>query len=115
MDPWFLIILERATDQELEAVQAIAKAHSEDWWHEIENVWIVRGQTATYWLTLITPVIPHGNSGAFVFRLPDEAAWEDFRSYAISGRERTSFVRQIYGHTSDDEVVETNPRGRKRA
>jgi hypothetical protein len=94
--PWFLIVLERATDAELDAVQAIAKVHTDEWWHEIENVWIVRGHDAKYWVTLIKPVIPHGPSGVMVLKLPDGDAPSSRSYWAVQGRKRFDWLNKVY-------------------
>lgn len=92
MTPFYIIIMERATPEELEAVHEIAKAHAESWWHEVENVWIVKGHRARYWRTLIAPVIPYGNSGVVVLGLPVTDPRAEASNYGVDHRARMAWL-----------------------
>ncbi|MET0603224.1 MAG: hypothetical protein ABW167_14660 [Baekduia sp.] len=89
-----LVILDGANNLQRDAVQTIVKAHTEVWWHEMPDVWIVDGQTAAYWRDIIMPVLGLSSAGVVVFRLPDSG----LRSWAASslGRPKSKWLHEIY-------------------
>lgn len=92
---WNLIILDRVTDDERDAVHEIVKVHAAEWWHELENVWIVQSQTPGFWKALIKPVIPNGSSGVMVLSLPP-GEWGDFSAYGPDYDTRTRWLENVF-------------------
>lgn len=66
----FLIALNKATDENREAVQAIVKVHATGWWHNFTDVWIVGGHNAPYWRDLIAPTLMNSTAEVLVLALP---------------------------------------------
>lgn len=72
----FLIALNKATDENREAVQAIVKVHADGWWHNFTDIWIVGGHSASYWRDLIAPTLMNSTAEVLVMALPlDGGAW----------------------------------------
>jgi hypothetical protein len=79
----FVIALGNASDAQREAVQAIVKAHADDWWHNLPDVWIVGGQSHTYWGDLIKPVLALSQARVLVLELPRD---KNQRMFATRGK-----------------------------
>ena len=71
MTQYWLIYVDQATAGEQDAVTEIVKTHSDEWWHQFEQLWIVKGHASDYWKVLIKPVlVGNPRSGVMVFGLP---------------------------------------------
>src|SRR4051794_38072363 len=66
----FMILLDQGTDAHRNAIQAIVKAHTDEWWHQFADAWVVLGHDMVYWRDLITPVLGLSNASVLVFALP---------------------------------------------
>lgn len=80
--PAYVVALGNATDAQRQAVQAIVKAHANGWWHNLPDVWIVGGQTHSYWADLIKPVLATSAARVMVLELPRSL---DHRMFATRG------------------------------
>jgi hypothetical protein len=91
----FLITLSEANDPQRNAVQAIVKAHSPQWWHELPDLWVAQGQTATYWRDLIMPVLLLSEAIVAVFQLPTVAT-DRMWAFNRLGAERLKWLFESY-------------------
>ncbi len=97
-EPMFAIALGSARDPHREAVQTIVKAHASEWWHRFPDLWIVQGQTASYWRDLIGPTLLNSRASVLVLRLPDQA---DRRWAAQMPYEGMSWLYEAYAGIPD--------------
>ena len=102
MEPVFLIVLDRATGPEREAVHEAVKAHtSRGWWHRFVNVWIVGGgKSVAEWRDVASGALEaaaglqeqaQSNAAILVFNLPpyDERDWA---YHGHAGEERMAWL-----------------------
>lgn len=97
IEPMFLIVLDRADTEELNAVQKIVKENARGWWHRFTNVWLAGGgDSAVYWRDLIKPALKPGASSVMVLLLPAPAdrRWAMFGSEA---KDRAAWIHKNYG------------------
>jgi hypothetical protein len=107
-EPAYLIALEDAQTEHRNAVQAIVKAHSSMWWHQLSDLWVVEGHSAAYWRDLIAPVTAGSRVSVIVFRLPDSPNRE-WASWAVKGTERTRWLKDHYSSARDTAPEQPNP------
>jgi hypothetical protein len=83
LDDLFLIVLDESGSNLREAVQEMVKQHTEQWWHQMPNVWIVQGDSAKEWRDRILPLktAAGSNALALVVKLPNTG-----RSWAATGQ-----------------------------
>src|SRR4051794_10277344 len=93
--PWSLIILDQPDPLEREAVHEIVKAYADEWWHELENVWIASGHSPEFWRDVTRPALPFGASGVVVIALPPESR-DDFRAWGPGYANRTAWVGTLF-------------------
>ncbi len=73
MTPAYLIVLDRPTKEQRNAVHKCVKGNAQTgWWHRFENVWMAQGLSAQEWVGLIEPLIEEGRTSVMVFRLPHD-------------------------------------------
>jgi hypothetical protein len=89
-----VIVLNAATNDEREAVQAIVRVHARGWWHRFADAWIVGGYEPAFWKTLIKPVIPNGSSSVLILALPESAADKNFAYYGVETEDRNKWLLQ---------------------
>jgi hypothetical protein len=65
----FVLIVDRAVEGELNAVQQIVKANSREWWHQFTNTWIVLDKSPSEWIDLIRPALTSPESSTLVMEL----------------------------------------------
>ncbi len=91
-----LIALNEANDYQRDAVQAIVTAHTDLWWHEFTDVWIVAAFTPAYWRDLIKPVIANGRTAVLVVRLSPNDRAGKWASFGPDDSQRMSWFRENY-------------------
>lgn len=94
MSAKFVVVVDRASDAQLQSVHQILKANASGWWHRFTNTWVVSSddKTAAYWRDLLTPIVSRPASvlvlkvdqTSWAYRGPDakeRAAWfhQNFR------------------------------------
>lgn len=96
-----VIILNEATDAQIDAVHELLKQHATGWWHHFENVWIVGGElNAAQWREVVTPLIDRGRASVLVMPLPDEAvARQNWSYYGIDTDERLAWLSHNLGRS----------------
>ena len=86
----YVIILDRGSRDQREAVQAIVKQHANEiWWHWFADTWLVEGYTAGFWRDAIRPVITPGSASVLVIELG-----EDWAYYGPKAAERMKWLHQ---------------------
>lgn len=68
--PMFVVILDKATADEIAAVHELIKTKSTFWWHHFSTAWIAAGLTAKEWRDLIRPALPSPESSVLILALP---------------------------------------------
>jgi hypothetical protein len=90
-----MIVLDRATPEEREAVHALVKQHAKGWWHQFSDVWIAGGKTSREWRDILRGTIPGGTSSLLVIALPEEGRRQwSFRGPRV--RRRTRWLHTTY-------------------
>lgn len=90
-----VIILDRATDEQREAVHAVVKEHARGWWHHMTDAWIVFGHTAKQWRDWTRDAARGGPASVLVLTLPDDPG----RRWAYVGpdaKKRMEWVHRNY-------------------
>jgi hypothetical protein len=86
----FVIILDRGTRSEREAVQAAVKANANEiWWHWFTDTWLVGGGTAAFWRDVTKHSLVAGPSSVLVLELG--SSWA---SFGPNGQERMQWLHQ---------------------
>jgi len=77
---FYMICVDQATNDELNAIQAIVKENAHGWWHHFTSIWIVGGHNASFWRDQATPLLTSPSSSVLVVRLPQtgERYWSYF-------------------------------------
>jgi hypothetical protein len=108
-----VIILDRATSAERNAVHEMIKTHASGWWHHFTNVWIAGGHSTLYWNRLLAPLIPAGQSAILVLKLPEDKTQRQYNMYTRGNNERSKWIKEVLGaHLGDplqDERVPSPP------
>jgi hypothetical protein len=105
-----LIILDEPTANLREAFQEVVTQHSENWWHQLPDVWIVQGDTPTEWRDRFRPLRTAAGaegqaSSIWVFELPAEGrAWA---AIGPDGAARSDWLYKYY--TGSRDVVDKVP------
>ncbi|HYI12668.1 MAG TPA: hypothetical protein VEK57_26695 [Thermoanaerobaculia bacterium] len=100
--PFSVIVLNEATNEQINAVHEALKQHTKGWWHHFDNTWIVGGQlTAGEWLDVVTPLIPEGRASVLVVQLPAEVQQrQSWAYYGIEGPKRSMWLAQNLGESA---------------
>ncbi len=69
--PRHVILVDRVSLDEREAIHAVVKEHSRGWWHHFADSWIVGGHTAANWRDWIGAV-KGSTSDVLVLTLPSD-------------------------------------------
>jgi len=93
--PMHIIVLDRATDEQLNEAHQIIKSESKGWWHHYTNVWLVRDRTASDWRDSLKRVVVGGPASVSVFRLPD-AGHRKWASYGFKAKARSEWLHKHY-------------------
>ncbi len=65
----FIIVVDRATGDQLNEVHRLVKENSNGWWHHFTNFWIVFGKTPWEWRDIVKQGLRGGNAGVLVIRM----------------------------------------------
>jgi hypothetical protein len=90
----FIIVLDRGTSEEREAIHALVKEHARGWWHRYTDLWIVVGLASTpEWRDVLKPAITRGSeSSVMVFQLPESGIrWAYFGPHSM---EKTAWLHR---------------------
>jgi hypothetical protein len=74
----FLISLDMIDDTQRALIHELVKEHSDSWWHQQSNVWlVVGGHKASFWIDQIGPFIRGVPGNVLVVKLsrPGQRAW----------------------------------------
>jgi len=99
-DQFSVIILDRPSQAQRAAVQARIKKVTQSWWHEYDDVWMVRSATTpSEWIDRLQPVFKTGNASFLVLGLPgaDEA-----RTWAYFGPDPTKRLAWLHRYYTKD-------------
>jgi hypothetical protein len=70
--PYSIIIVEEIDNTQRTLIHELVKSHSADWWHDLPDVWVVKGGgTANEWMQKIAPMVPLLPSSAMVLALKE--------------------------------------------
>jgi hypothetical protein len=94
-DQKFIILVDRATDDELNAAHEQIKKKAGGWWHRYTNTWIVGGLTEKAWRDLVRPVLTGISSSVLVMKLPD-AGDRRWAYYGENVEERMRWLHRNY-------------------
>ncbi|WP_433355040.1 hypothetical protein ACQPYV_31925 [Micromonospora saelicesensis] len=96
-DKFFLIVAEGIDNTQRELIQHLIKAEADDWWHELLDVWIVRGGlSASNWRARLSVFVPAAPSGIMVFGLPTLPAEREIAFRMPKGSARTKWLYEVY-------------------
>jgi hypothetical protein len=91
----FAISVDRATQEELDAVQSIVKANANGWWHRHAAFWVVGGKTASEWRDLIKPALVSGSS-VLVLQLPENDAEKNWSFNGPEAKAKCEWFHKNY-------------------
>jgi hypothetical protein len=72
---FYLIALNQPTDQMREAVHSKIKESVDVWWHELSDIWIVKGLTREQWSKAIQVAAGLGVEALVIALPPVSAGW----------------------------------------
>ncbi|MBD3322391.1 MAG: hypothetical protein GF350_14920 [Chitinivibrionales bacterium] len=91
-DNWYVVLLDRAGNEEREIVHSAIKEHANGWWHRHENTWIVGGLTSAKWRDVVKEAMFSGPSSVLVLALPREEAKRYWSYYGPKSKERCKWL-----------------------
>ena len=94
-DSAFIIVIDRATDDELNTAHEAIKSKADGWWHRYTNTWIVGGLTASEWRDLVKRVLISDSASVLVLKLP-EAEDRRWAYYGPRAEERMGWLHRNY-------------------
>lgn len=62
----FVIIADAVDSDSRDRIHAVVSQHSDGLWHELKDVWWVRGYWAEFWRDLLRPIMGGTDSAALV-------------------------------------------------
>lgn len=72
MTDYYLIALDRITDEQRQLAHEVIKSNATGWWHRFQDVWIAGGRDAAQWRDLLVDVVgQEGPTQLLVFALGD--------------------------------------------
>src|SRR5690606_36286918 len=74
MTNFYVISIDRATQEELNRAHQIIKENANGWWHRHATTWIAGGLTAAEWRDLLKDTLRSSQSSVLVLKLPKEEA-----------------------------------------
>jgi len=89
---WYVIILDRAGNEERQSVHEAIKENANGWWHRLENTWIVGGLTASEWRDVAKGAMFKGPSSILVLALPKEEAKRYWAYFGPKAKERSEWL-----------------------
>jgi hypothetical protein len=97
--PFYMLVLNEATPDQINTVHEALKEHAQGWWHHFDNAWIVGGDLdAGQWLDVVTPLIPNGRASVLVVQLPDDIQQrQSWAYYGIDAASRGVWLNQNLG------------------
>ena len=91
----FVILLDRISDLEREAVHQVIKTNADTWWHRFENVWLAEGRSVHDWRDLVYEVLVRpGSSSVLVLKLPEDERW--WSLHGTNVREKARWLYETY-------------------
>jgi hypothetical protein len=91
----YVIVLDRATDEERAAVQSAIKENASGWWHHFRDAWIVSGRNRKYWRELMEETLISPASAVLILTLPEPGsrAWSYYGPFADA---KTKWLEKNY-------------------
>lgn len=84
-DNFFLILVDGIDDTQRELIHFQIDKRSKGWWHQSQNVWVVKGgRDPLFWTNHLGSIVPKSPSILYVFSLP-EPGNRYFASFAPKG------------------------------
>lgn len=97
IDKIFVLMLDRASAEQINSVQEIVKEHAEEWWHNLDNVWLIGSDaTANVWRDLLKPILKGTGASVLVLRLPAAEIERNWSFFGPNGKERCSWIYEHY-------------------
>lgn len=94
-DPTYIIVIDRATDIELNAAHEIIKSRANGWWHRFTNTWLVGGLSVSEWRDALRDTTESGPSSILVMKLP-EAGGRAWSYIGPRAKERCEWLHENY-------------------
>jgi hypothetical protein len=93
IDTLHVIILDRATPDQINAVQEFVKKRAQGWWHLFESAWIVGGEIpAETWIADIQGYLKDGEASVLVLKLPSSPPDRNWAYYGIKPKSRVKWL-----------------------
>jgi hypothetical protein len=96
IDKAYIIVLDRAPADKLNATHELIKQKADKWWHRYDSVWIVEGGTAGEWRNLIRPLFEGTTTSILVFELPRADASRNWSSFGVGAKEKFEWLKDEY-------------------
>jgi hypothetical protein len=103
--PVFAIFIEPADEVQRAQVQSLVVEHSAEWWHGMEDLWLVVGGTAGGWMNLLGPLFPTVPSGRLMVLKVDADADGTWAYRATFGESGQQWIEQNLGVARDVQPV----------
>lgn len=96
MTDFVIIVVDRATEAELNACHAIVKKNSKSWWHRHVNMWIAGGKNGpAEWRDMFEPALIEPDSSVLILTLPPSADRE-WAFLGFGADEKTSWIERCF-------------------
>lgn len=99
----YIIVFDQLSNERREVAHELIKANANGWWHNLPNVWIVGGQTVSFWRETLHPVIASTGASILVMNLPAEPSTRSWAFYGPRGSQKAKWLYETYSGTSPPE------------
>jgi hypothetical protein len=98
MSKFYLINVDRATPELLDAIHSSIKANTDSWWHHQAASWIVEGHSTFFWRDLASEKIEGAEEDAnvLVLRLPSDTSARGWGFYGAGVNNKTKWFSSTY-------------------
>jgi hypothetical protein len=92
----YLILLDQATAEQIDAVHALMKENANGWWHHFSDAWIVFGKSSSEWRDIVSKCIEEGSASVLVIALPKDKASRSYAYYGTEVDKRIEWLKSNY-------------------
>lgn len=91
-----VIILDRPTAAERDAVHEMVKEKATGWWHHFSDAWIVSGESPSYWRDKVKALLSEPGSSVLVLALPRNKKERSWSLFGANAKTKGEWLHQNY-------------------